>query len=363
MGEKVSLSFAEDAEGPYIRIDVHDATLAGHAATLRVARVAHVTRSSPVHHERVVLEHPLKLSAGAQSVALPADATRGWIYRGKQLELRTVARLTVDDGLLFDTTEEAHAAAPVFAGPLAPHESHRQAEPSDRFSLLANLKAIPGRNRIIAIGLLVVGIPIMLANALLGWHDQMSPPGQTIFYDHENSDGESQSPLVAALTGSGGIGLALWLALRAQLRRYMTLEAVPDAPRDLPPDARIEPRQLVRGSARVPLERCTARVVASNRERGQYTHKSKNRTETRSFSTVVRSVVLWEQHLPHVPANTPLQDWFSGTLDLSRLHTGLHPPEMVGDKHGVDIVWEFQLIHPDFVDQEIALAEPRLGVG
>jgi hypothetical protein len=330
---------------------------------LRVARVAHVTRSNPVHHERVVMERPLKLAAGAQSVALPADATRGWVYRGKQLELRTVARLTIDDGLLFDTTEEAHATTPVFPGPLAPHDSHRQAEPSDRFSLIANLKAIPGRNRMIAIGLLIVGIPIMLANALLGWHDQMAPPGQTIFYDHEDSDGESQSPLVSALTGSGGIGLALWFALRAQLRRYMKIEPAPGAPRDLPPDARIEPRQLVRGSARVPLTQCTVRVVASNRERGQYKHKTKDRTETRSFSTIVRSVVLWEQHLPHVPAGSPIEDWFAGSVDVSRLHSALHPPEMVGDKHGVDIVWEFQLLHPDFVDQEIHLPEPRVGAG
>lgn len=101
-------------------------------------------------------------------------------------------------------------------------------------------------------------------------------------------------------------------------------------------------------------------MVASNRERGQYKHKTKDRTETRNFTTVLRSVVLWEQHLPHVPADSPIEDWFAGTLDVSRVHAALHPPEMIGDKHGVDIVWEFQLLYPDFVNQKAPLGEPRV---
>ncbi len=59
-------------------------------------------------------------------------------------------------------------------------------------------------------------------------------------------------------------------------------------------------RQLVRGEARVPLERSTLRVVAANRERGQYREKSGKETKTRSFQTPVQSIVLYEQFLPHV---------------------------------------------------------------
>ena len=31
----------------------------------------------------------------------------------------------------------------------------------------------------------------------------------------------------------------------------------------------------------------------------------------------------------------------------------LYPPQMVSDSHGLAVHWEIQLIHDDFVDQEL----------
>jgi hypothetical protein len=210
----------------------------------------------------------------------------------------------------------------------------------------------------IAIALLVVGIPLVLANAVLGWRDQTAAPGATAFYDHEFSDGESQSPLVNALLVSGGLGFALWMALRAQLRRYMQIEVVGSrVPKWIEPGTRLAVRDVVRGKARVPLEDCLLRVVAFNREKGQVKQRSKDKTEIREFAEIVRAVVLFEQRLPHVPANAQLGEWIEGEVDFAPLFTRLHPPVTIGPHHGIDIRWEVQLLHADFVDQEVALPE------
>jgi hypothetical protein len=358
MSDKATLLFVDDGGHLAVRVGVRDPALLGHQATLKVVREAKVKRSSGVDREEVLLERRFQLEAQARNFVLPPDQGRRWVYRGKHLDLRTVATLVVDDSVLLDTKVTAEASRPVFAGPLAPEASRRQADPSDRFSLLANLKAVSWRRRIIAIALLVVGIPLVLANAVLGWNDQYADTGRTAFYDHRDSEGDSQSPLVNALMVSGGLGFALWLALRAQLRRYMEIEVLASrVPKWIEPDTRLAAQALVRGRSRVPLEDCLVRVVAFNREKGQYKQRSNDKTEIREFAEIVRATVLFEQRLPHVPAGSQLGQWINGELDFRPLFSRLHPPVSLGPHHGIDIRWEVQLVHPHFVDQELALPE------
>ena len=70
----------------------------------------------------------------------------------------------------------------------------------------------------------VTGAIAVLANTWLGWHDEWSPEGMTYFYDHRDSDGESQSPFFNSLIASGVFGAGIWLAIKRQLRKYMTFE-------------------------------------------------------------------------------------------------------------------------------------------
>jgi hypothetical protein len=35
----------------------------------------------------------------------------------------------------------------------------------------------------------------------------------------------------------------------------------------------------------------------------------------------------------------------------------LYPPLMVGKEHGIQVKWEVQLLHPEFVDQEVVRAD------
>jgi hypothetical protein len=142
--------------------------------------------------------------------------------------------------------------------------------PRDRFSFIANLRAIPAKSRAIVLWLVIVGLPVIALNAVVGVRDQFVPDSQVWFYDHRGDDG-SESPLMKALMGSGGVGMALWLAIRRQLQKYMRFEARLPVAGQITRGSRCRVADMIEGVARVPLQQARVRVVAFNREHGQYT--------------------------------------------------------------------------------------------
>ena len=193
---------------------------------------------------------------------------------------------------------------------------------------------------------------VSLLNLVVGFHDQFVAESATWLYSRVNSDGESQSPLVAALAGSGGLGVVVWLLMRRQLRRYMTFRFASTLPR-IRPDTVVPVRDLIRGRPRVPLKEATLRIVAYNVEKGQYVRGSGTDRRTVSFETPARAVVLHQEALRDVPAGKPLRYSLRGQVSFRKLFTSLYPPFELSDTHGLDVRWEVQLLHPDFVDQEL----------
>jgi hypothetical protein len=333
-------------------VEVHDHELLGHDAELSMLLRARVKDSRPVHASRTLWEHRFRLDAVSIDLLIPDDCLAGcYVYTGSKLDVLLESRLKVDDALLFDTSVDSDHSGLLGPQPRACTGDVKQLEPADAFSLTANLAAIPLRNRIIAIALIVCGGLLVLGNVLLGLHDEFTPEAQTLFYDHRGSDG-SESPLMKALMGSGVLGAAVWFALRAQLRRYMrfVLKQHPPLRRGL----RLPLSELVEAESRVPLKGACIRVVAGNREKGQYRRKSKDKDETRSFCTAVSAIVVFERTFNLLPARVPLATYFGDVVEFDRLFDALLPPLPIGSSHGIDVVWEVQLLHAEFVDQELA---------
>lgn len=323
----------------------------GHDAVLSLRLRVDVKRSRGVDSTEALCEQKLRINGTRQRVSLPPLPRPVYRYRGHQIDIALVARLRVDDGVIFDTTLEAEVEAPPRACRSDAAKSASWIEPPDQYSLAANLRALSPKDRLIVKLLLAVAALVGGGNAAIGMHDQFVPESQILWYDHSGSDG-GESPAMKSLAGSGVLGLGLWVAIRSRLRRYMRirLQASVATPRR---GERVPMRALVEGESRVPLERSTLRVVAANREHGQYTEKSGKETKTRNFCEPVQAVVLFEQFLPHIPAGSALADHVDGDVDFEPIFTDLLPPLMAGRNHGIDVVWEVQLLHPDFVDQEL----------
>lgn len=331
------------------RIRHPDPSLAGRSGRLGFAFRVDVKRSRGIDASATTRFVPITLGEGEETVIpLPKGVGELLEYRGKEIDVIPAVTLNLDDAppracrveLYPDQRDPGHDG---HAGQLL--------EPTDAFNLISNLGAIPLKNRLIAVALIVIGGTVALVNALIGVRDQFVPESRTWVYDHRNSDGESESPIEKALAGSGALGLAIWLALKAQLRRYMTLKLrFVGPPR---PDTRLSADELVEGSARVPLEQIRVRVVACNRECGVYETGSGTKKRKVTFRTPVRAVLLYDQYLAYVPANTPIASMLAGEVDFGPMFDCLWPPVTTETSHGLDVVWEVQLLHPKFVDHEL----------
>ena len=354
-----------DASGCALQVWVRDPDLVGKRARLVVMQRAKVKRSSPVHREKTLFERDLVLGHGQNRIELGDVLDGAFVYVGENLDLELTGRLKVDDGLLFDTSVDIDLSRVCRLPPrsAAKEASRAVHSPRDRFNFFANLRAIPPAARAKVLWLLIVGVPIVIGNALLGTRDEFVPESQVWFYDHSGSDGDSESPLMKALMGSGAAGAAIWALVLAQLRRYMSFSAARPEGR-VGRETRWQPGAMVSGQARVPLQQSTLRVVAYNREHGQYTKTEKNgkssRTVTKDFVSDACGVVLYQRLLPHVPANVDLKGYLDGDAELRGVFESLYPPTMLGDKHGLSIQFEVQLLHPEFVDQEVVLGAVTL---
>ena len=326
-------------------------TAFGRNAKLKLELKVKVKKSRGVDSSLTLQEHDFQVTGPQIEVDLGDALQRVYGYTGKRIDIDLNTHITIDDGILFDTQLHTEIERQLLRSPPPSVDADTLIEPPDKYNFRANLRAIPARNRMFVIVLSLASTLFIAVNSLLGVHDEFSPSSNVYFYDHIGSDG-SESPMMKSLAGSGGLGLVLWLAIRTQLRKYMKFELRPAArlPRR---GTRLVVRDLVHGVSRVALEKAQLRIVAVNLERGQYKDGSGTKERTVSFANPVRGVLLYEQYLPYVPAHSPLETYLEGEVDFELMFETLFPPVSIGSNHGIGLRWEIQLIHPQFVDQEL----------
>lgn len=356
MADKLSVAIvpSEEGSGPALTcvIDVHDTSLLSHSARLELVQRVKVHDSRGIHQEKTVWSSELSLDSRRLRRAIDAGNLGAYTYRGRMIDLELQIRVVVDDGILFDTTVTETVERALGGKPSVSNDSKQLIEPKDAFQFFANLKAIRARDQFLVLLLSVVAAVLIAANTLVGVHDQFSPEGRTYLYSHRDSDGDSSSPLVNSLTGSGALGALVWFAMRKRLRRYMSFHLTSFSSAIRRGD-QFQVSQLCAGAPRIDLERVTLRVVACNMEKGQYKRGSGTNERTVSFSEPARAVLLYEKEVARIEAGSLVQFFFPETITFDPMFTTLYPPIRLGSSHGLAVHWEIQLLHPEFVDQEL----------
>lgn len=342
-----------------LRISGLPAGAIGKRADIEIKLEVETRRSRGVNAEKSLYKQTLELRQSELELPLPAAVREAYSYQSTALRIAIKLHIKIDDGILFDTRLVTEIVRDLPRPPAPPDDAAKLIEPKDKFDFSANLKAIPPHNRLIVLALAALAVVLIGVNSLLGVHDQFTANTAVYWYDHSGSDGDAESPMLKSLMGSGGLGLAVWLAIRRQFRRYMQIQLRPEVkfPRR---GQRLAARDLIQGSARVPLERAVLRVVAVNDEKGQYKDGSGTKERTVSFTTPFRGVVIYEQYLPYLPARTPVETYLEGELNFEPVFALLYPPAKSCNTHGIDLRWEVQLLHPLFVDQELACSTDGL---
>ena len=354
----IRLELGDDPDDPRIicHVRIHDEKHKYHDATFRIVAEVKVHDSRGVDAETVLYEEAFRISGPDHFFTIPRHEILAYSYYGNMIDIEIHTRVIIDDAILFDSKVSTEQELELGLKPPVEDDAASIVEPSDDFFFFKNLKAIPFQNQVITLALAAVGGIVILINMAIGAHDQFSPPHLIYFYDHIDSDGDSESPIMKALMGSGALGAMIWFAIRGQLRKYMKFhfKKLPDLIR---PEEEYVAASFFAGRSRVPLENVTLRVVASNMECGQYVRGSGTNRRTVSFKEPIRGVVLFEKQVARIPAKMPIADYFGDRFSFTPMFELLYPPVSISSTHGLRVHWEVQLIHPEFIDQELVGSE------
>lgn len=364
---KINFSVDSKGEGPpsksrklddhfSVSLLVPEPKLNGKSAVFTIEHSVRVKDSRPVHDSRVLFKHEFKVKSNQEkTVRVPRKILeRGLFnYQGEQINVHCFGRLVVNENLIFkDPSVEEDLPSEVLKKPAVKTDADELIEPKDVFSLVKNFNAIPAANKLAFIGLLIVALPIMGLNMVIGIHDQGVPESQTWLYSHRDSDGDAQSPFLTALMGSGTIGFLVWLRMRKHLGKYMTFRLKSRSGK-ISPGSKHLISDLVSGIPRADLKDVTLRIVACNLESGQYVRGSGSNERTVSFSSPVRGVLLYSKKVKLIPKNQPVENYFQDSISFDPMFKALYPRNKVSGTHGLDVYWEVQLLLDDFVDQEL----------
>ena len=288
----------------------------------------------------------------SQTLSVPFAQLKALPYQGKSIKIALEAILE-GRGKTKHIPQIIHRLEkPFFRRATQVKNAANLIEPKDVFNFRKNLEVIPFHNQIITLVLMLIGAVVVTIINIVGAHDQFCIDGQQYLMSRTDSDGDPQSPVLVALGASGAFGAAIWMLIKAQLRRYMHLEKRPIAG-GLVPGLVCRAGDLFYGKSRIDLENIKLRVVACNQEKGQRIEGHGSNRRTVSFSNPVQGLLIYEKHIDHIAAGDSVERWFPEEIYFDRIYNNLLPPMMISSTHGLDLYWEIQLIHNELVDQEL----------
>jgi hypothetical protein len=342
----------EDRDVVEVQIQIFDEDSIGRDATFVLSQRVRVKDHDPVHESKELYRHDFRTDQRTITFTVPTSKFIGFCYDGRKVEIEYQGVLKIDDAIFFDTTVTEEVTYNLLKKPKIQRDADTLIDPKDHFNFAANLGAIPIRNKLATLALVFVGMIVITVNTGIGCHDQLSPESQTFLYSHRGSDGDSSSPLMQSLIGSGATGAGIWLAIRRQLRKYMKFR-FKHVPNRIDRTTEVSIEQLIHGLAGVELNDITLRVVACNLEKGQYMRGSGSNRRRVSFSEPIQGVLLYKQKARTIPRKQPVENSFEGTVKFAPMFDALYPPAVVSSSHGLFVYWEVQLLLDKLVDQEL----------
>ena len=345
--------------GIEFEIKVKDSSLFGKKATFSIKRGVFVKDSRPIHDITDLRKITFTISASQKfriSQSIMKRTSGSFPYSGAKIKIQTFAEVKVTTALFFNSTTK-FSLSNYISNELpnrakVNNNAKQLIDPKDSFNFFKNLSSIPTKNQIATVLLLLIGGALLVFNLIIGYHDQMAPEHKTWFYSHYDSDGENSSPILKALFGCGTITTIICIWIIEQLKKYMAFHfrsKISNVNRN----SKINIGKLVTGRSRVDLIDPVLRVVACNMEKGEYIRGYGSTRRTVSFTHPNRAVLLYSRRIPIIPKGAPIHNYFDEEFSFKPMFQALYPKQMISTSHGLDLVWEVQLIVDDLVDQEL----------
>jgi len=309
-----------------------------------LSRVVSSHDSRPVHSTSYIYKERKVIDSLEVEFYLNISDLDCYSYEGEHIDIDIFVECVIDDSIIFDSRVSKEIQYELWLKPSISTDQVGNIKPNDTFNFKKNFKAVRGTAKVKLILLMIVWSIVVWVNSLIGVHDQLVPETQTIFYSHENSDWESTSPFWSSLLWSGAIGALIWSLIYLELRKYMkfSFRKTWVIKRR---DTEYSLKEMLTGRSRVDLHDIQINIVACNMEKWQYRRWSGSRP--------VRSISLYSQKIDFIPKNTEISDYISWKVSFEDMYNVLYPEQINTLNQWMFVYWEIQLIHNDFVDQEL----------
>lgn len=337
-----------------VRLDVRDPGSLGCRATLRLeidCRV-HVDGRKGHGWTGIAGEVQLALDGPQVTARIPVGDRPVYGYGGRSIDIVHRLWLVVDGGAGAGRPIEAEIPGALPRHLARPGDDGAALEPPDAVDYARSVQALRPADK-----LRVAGAWLLVAVSVVGCgvfvRDWLVPEADRYFFPEHGWAGDGAGLLrglagIALLLASVA-GLVVGFALQRILRlRYLELDLVaPGKP--IRRGESILAASLLRGQARLDLDGLVVRIVAGNVERGEIDADGRS-----AFSNPCRAVVLFEQAIGHLPRGARIETRLRGPVSFDAAYDSLLPALMVGDGHGVDLVWKVVVMHPHLPDHVLA---------
>ncbi len=346
--------FHGDEETIKVTITTSDIQYLGKEASFDLGCEVHVKDDRAVNDRKNIFSKRITLSENPIEFTIPKSAISYYSYLGHKISIEIWSQIKIGNYIIFNEKirEKHHFPSEIKTGQ-SKFKAIHIIEPHDRFNFIKNLKAIPLENMFSAIGLIIIAAAMMSANTITGIHDQFVSEPFTWFYSHYEADGDRQSPFINSLYASAAIGFSIWKTVKTHLKKYMNFNFKKKIQR-INPSKAYRLTDIISGKSYNQINNFKIRIVAGNLEKGQYKrgHGTKERTVT--FKEPGRGVIIYETEHLNIPSKATLESILPDEeFNFDKLFNFLYPPQSVSATHGLEIHWEVQLIHDDYIDHEL----------
>lgn len=350
MSQKISIKNSTENHLLRCEISIHDSSLIGKEIFISLASRVKVKDPLPVHSIKTYETQDIVVHESKSVVYFDIKKYQAFSYEGEKIDIEFFIHCEINDSILFNTIIQSNIQDELLIRPKIWGNIQEIIEPKDIFSFVKNMKAIPYKARIFVVWLSILGWILITINMIIGIHDQFSPHSQVILY--WVSDSDDHPPLFKALALNWFLWATIFAMIKTQLRRYMSFFFKKDFKiRERNASYRLS--EMLWGKPRVDLHNITLRIVAWNFEEWQYERKEKDETQTISFSHPIRALIIHTQKIDFIPRWADISSYFTWEVSFEEMYRVLYPHAMISETHWLKFHFEVQLIHNDFIDQEL----------
>lgn len=289
---------------------------------------------------------------GPVIIDIPKDRSNLYLYNGRDINIILQVHLHIETERGTEIVKQQHRE---FTGSTKIPEVksiQHVIEPYDSVNLFKNLIAIGGQRSFLSLLMLVAIAVLIIGNTMIGIHDQFAPEADAIIYKIDRTSRYGHPILI-----SGGIsylvGFIAMSTFQKQLYKYVTLR-FKSGQGKISPNTKYCLKKIITGKSRVTLKNVKFRVIAANFEHGACRRGTGKEKKLVRIQTPLHGFILFEEQVPIIPANTPIEDQLSNkTFTFNRVFEQLYPALMIYDYAGIDLRWEVQMLHNDLVDIEL----------